>query len=97
MPRHGSRENPHNLKGLPGYNPEIEGIQEFNAQDRSEQTYIHGGRVTEGVTGQLGTPSISPPPITPSISPFGGLEQPQMGIPRYKKGGKVNKKNGYKK
>ena len=96
MPRHGSEENPHNLKGLPGYNPEIEGIQEFNAQDRSEQTYIHGGRVNEGVAGQLGTPSISPP-IAPSISPVGGLEQPQMGIPGYKKGGKVNKKKEYRK
>ena len=87
MPRHGSRENPHNLKGLPGYNPEIEGIPSLNAQDRSEQTYIHGGMVTEGVTGQLGTPSISP---------AGGLEQPQMGIRGYKKGGKVKNKKSNK-
>ena len=127
MPRHGSKENPHNLKGLPGYNPEIEDIPSSNAQDRNVQTYRHGGRVNEGVAGQrwekgkekIGIPSISPPvtpsispPVTSSISPSGRQGQPQagmgMGIPGmylgelpfqtpFKKGGKVNKKKGYKK
>ena len=70
-----------------------EGIPMSNAQDRSVQTFFHGGKVTEGVTGQLGTPSISPvrelgqSPISPS----------PLGTRGYKKGGKVNKKKGYKK
>ena len=72
---------------------EATGIPMSNAQDRSVQTFFHGGQVTEGVTGQLGTPSISPvrglesQPISPS----------PLGARGYDKGGKVNKKKGYKK
>ena len=96
MPRVGAEEFDYTLEGIAeaeAYS-EATGIPISNAQNRNVQTYIHGGKVTEGVTGQLGTPSISPP-ITPSISPVGGLgRQPQMGGRGYKKGGKVK---GYKK
>jgi hypothetical protein len=99
MPKVGTEEFDYTIEGIAeaeAYS-EATGIPVSNAQDRNVQTYIHGGMVNEGVTGQLGTPSISPSPITPSISPVGGLEQSQMGMPGYKKGGKVkNKKSkGY--
>ena len=97
MPKVGKKEFDYTLEGIveaEAYS-EATGLPMSNAQDRSVQTYIHGGRVNQpqGVTGQLGTPSISPvrelgqSPISPSL----------LGTRGYKKGGKVNKKKGYKK
>ena len=83
MPKVGAAEFDYTEQGIAeaeAYS-EATGIPISNAMERSVQTYWHGGRVTEGVTGQLGTPSISP---------VGGLgRQPQMGGRGYKKGGKV--------
>ena len=81
MPKVGEAEFDYTEQGIAeaeAYS-EATGIPMSNAMDRSVQTYIHGGKVT----GQLGTPSLSP---------SGGLGQPQMGVRGYKKGGKVYKK-----
>ena len=97
MPKVGTEEFDYTLEGIAeaeAYS-EATGVPISNAQERNVQTYIHGGRVNEGVTGQLGTPSISSAVETPPVMPVGGLGQPQMGMRGYNKGGKVKK--GYKK
>ena len=83
MPKVGNEEfdyTPEGIAEATDYS-EATGIPISNAMERSVQTFIHGGRVQGGVTGQLGTPSINPME--------GGLTQPG-----YKEGGKVK---GYKK
>ena len=103
MPKVGVNKFPHTVEGIAeaeSYS-EATGVPMTNAQDRSEQTYFHGGKVQgdqlptvddaglgqpqTGILGQLGAPSVSP---------VGDLGQPQMGTRGFNKGGKAtNKKN----
>ena len=87
MPKVGKEEfdyTPEGIAEAEAYS-EATGVPISNAMDRV-QNYQMGGLVDGG--GSLGSP-------LPAVG-AAGMNPPQMGVPGYKKGGKVHKK-GYKK
>ena len=94
MPKVGNKEfdyTPEGMAEAEAYS-EATGIPMSNAMDRV-QNYQMGGLVGGGGRGQMPRPALGGG--VPAVG-AAGLRQPQMGVPGYKKGGKVHKK-GYKK
>ena len=94
MPKVGKEEfdyTPEGIAEAEAYS-EATGLPVSNAMDRV-QNYQLGGLVGGGGRGQM--PGVG---LGGGIRAVGsaGLGRPQMGVPGYKKGGKVHKK-GYKK